>query len=64
MLIFLSDDLRAHNNASVPAKIIKINPNATVYKPERSVGFGFECIVEGDPAPNVTWARGSGHIIN
>ena len=26
--------------------------------PEKSVGFEFKCIVEGNPTPKVTWARG------
>ena len=42
----------------IPARIIKIDPEGSVDLPERSVGFEFECVVEGSPTPQVTWATG------
>ena len=45
-------------NGRIPARIIKIDPEGSVDLPERSVGFEFECVVEGNPTPQVTWATG------
>ena len=45
-------------NGRIPARIIKIDPEGSVDLPERSVGFEFECVVEGTPTPQVTWATG------
>ena len=52
------DELGPYNKASIPAKIIRTDPNGTVYIQEGSVGFELKCIVKGNPTPNVTWTRG------
>ena len=47
-------------DGSVPARIIKIDPEGIVEVPDRSVGFEFECKVNSDanPPPRITWATG------
>ena len=45
-------------DGTTPARIVRIDPEGIVEVPERSVGFEFECFVEGNPEPRVTWSRG------
>lgn len=68
MLVFKNDRIYLNclepprPDGTTPARIRKIDPEGIVEVPERSVGFEFECIAEGNPFPRVTWTRGRYNI--